>query len=96
MGNRSTAAVIEVQPLPHLPSVRLGEGSSSVTRQDDIAYASDLIFDKLVQLSGDETESSRGIYVALQWPQERRLAVKGKSTSLVIQVRRPPSDLVSV
>ena len=94
MAHRLATVDIEVQPLPHLPSIRLGESSSSTSQQDDIAYATHTIFDKLIRDFNDEMESSKAIYVALQWPEEGRIAGKGKNRSLVIQVRRPPTDLV--
>jgi peroxin-6 len=95
MGRRSVAIHVEVQPLPHLPSTRLGVGSSSAGQQEDIAYATNFVFDRLVDASSQDGESEDSIHIAIQWPEERRLPGKGKSKSLVIQVRRPPDDLVS-
>jgi peroxin-6 len=95
MAPRSVAINVEVQPLPHLPSTRLGEGSSSAGSQQDIAYATNPVFDKLVGSSSQHAEPEDSIHIAIQWPDERRLPVKGKSRSLVVQVRRPPDDLVS-
>jgi peroxin-6 len=90
----SEAVNVEVQPLPHLPSTRLGEGSSSAGVQHDIAYTTNVVFDKLVGSSAQHVELEDSIYIVIQWPDERRIAGKGKSRSLVIQVRRPPDDLV--
>ena len=94
MGRRSVAIDVEVQPLPHLPSTRPGEGSSSAGQQQDVAYATNIVFDKLVNSLAEHADSEHSIYIAIQWPDERRIAGKGKSRSLVIQVRRPPDDLV--
>jgi len=95
MARRSVAVNVEVQPLPHLPSTRLGEGSSSAGHQQDIAYATEVAFNKLAGSSPHGVELEDNIHIAIQWPDERRMSGKGKSRSLVIQVRRPPDDLVS-
>jgi hypothetical protein len=86
---------VEVQPLPHLPSLRLGESSSSAGQCDDCAYATEIVFNKLSICSENELETETGIYVAIEWPEERRISGKGKTRSLVIQVKRPPAALVS-
>lgn len=86
---------VEVQPLPHLPPSTLGEGSNSSSQPDVIAYATDTVFEKLARPFDGARGSDDHIYTSIQWPEERRLAGKGKSRNLVIQVRRPPGGLVS-
>jgi hypothetical protein len=92
---RSVAVPVEVQPLPHLQSSRHGESSSSAGQQDDTAYATDLVFEKLVNHSQPDSTLDNTTYIAIEWPEERRIAGKGKTRSLVIQLRRPPAGLVS-
>jgi hypothetical protein len=85
----------EVQPLPHLPSTRQGESSSSLGHHDEVAYATLGLFRKLTGYTKSGSDARPTLCVAVQWPEERRIAGKGKTKSLIIQVRGPPDDLVS-
>lgn len=95
MTSPSTALRVEVQPLPHLPSTRLGESSSSAGQQVDIAYATEALLKHLLGFSSKSYDSDEAVYIAVKWPEERRIQGKGKKRSLVIQVKAPPDDLVS-
>lgn len=94
MRQRSIAQVVEVRPLPHLPALRLGEGSSSANQHHEIAYATDNVYDRLIESESQPSAIDRSIYVAIQWPEERRIAGKGKNRSLVIPIRRLPENQV--
>jgi hypothetical protein len=95
MSARLAAINVEVQPLPHLPSTRFGESSTSGSQDADTAYATVALLETLAVGSSDTSSLGQGLYVAVQWPEERRIPGKGKRRSLIIQVKPPPDYLVS-
>jgi hypothetical protein len=96
MKRRPIPLKVEVRPLPHLPSTRLGESSGSAHPLDDTAYATSALYSSLTSPIGISGDDAQTIYVAVEWPEDRRLAGKGKAKNLVVLVKPPPADLVSL
>lgn len=84
----------EVRPLPHLPSSRLGESSGS-GQLDDTAFATTRLYETLSEEVEDDGPTKGSVYVSVAWPEERRLAGKGKAKNLIVLVKPMPEGLVS-
>lgn len=86
---------VEIQPLPSLGYSRIGESSTS-KRADDIAIASKLLWDQLRPAPRKGlVEGTEILYVAIAWPDEKRLDMKRKSRNLIVEVQQGDGAIVS-
>jgi hypothetical protein len=89
---RARAIRAEVHPLLQPPNDRAGP--SDVKEKEEVAYASADLWGRLssgtstrpdLENGDGELEKEAGVWVAVRWPEERRLG-KGKSRDLIIRV----------
>lgn len=100
MSRRPRTVYVEVQPLAHRPNGRLGEGSTSTGRPDDVALASAPLWAQFKSSSNIVDDYSDGdqehsVYISVEWPEERRLRSKGKPRNLVVLVKPAEAGAVS-